>query len=281
MRLDRSTLRGELALMAFEEVANKEAIERIDQLAEAASHGARYVHARADVKIEELIPGVRARALGPPTIEQWPQMATQKTDDEEYWLRLKRMLNFSLERPGVRTLDAAAESTGLGPGPARSLVELMRNEYAHSLLRIVRTVDDTLNNTSVILFFETGTRRLLFPGDAQIENWSYALKDESTAELREGLDQVDLYKVGHHGSRNATPKSLVHLWQTGGRPVASIMSTKPKVHGETPETAVPQDKLIEALEGVGALHRTDTLPETASYLELTASTSDDQPFKAS
>ncbi len=82
----------------------------------------------------------------------------------------------------------------------------MRDEYAHSLLRIVRTVDDALNNTSVILLFEAGTRRLLFPGDAQIENWSYALKHEDTADLREGLDQVDLYKVGHHGSRNATPE---------------------------------------------------------------------------
>jgi hypothetical protein len=34
-----------------------------------------------------------------------------------------------------------------------------------------------MNNTSVILFFEVGSKKLLFPGDAQIENWSYALED--------------------------------------------------------------------------------------------------------
>ena len=49
----------------------------------------------------------------------------------------------------------------------------------NSLLRIVRILDDVLNNTSVILLFDVpGTKplRLLFPGDAQIENWEYAIK---------------------------------------------------------------------------------------------------------
>ncbi len=36
--------------MAFEEVANKEAIGRIDELADAASVGAAYVHTRARIK---------------------------------------------------------------------------------------------------------------------------------------------------------------------------------------------------------------------------------------
>jgi hypothetical protein len=30
-----------------------------------------------------------------------------------------------------------------------------------------------MNNTSTILFFETWREKLLFPGDAQIENWMY------------------------------------------------------------------------------------------------------------
>ena len=43
------------------------------------------------------------------------------------------------------------------------------------MLGIVRTLDQAMNNTSVILLFEVGNKKLLFPGDAQIENWSYAL----------------------------------------------------------------------------------------------------------
>ena len=68
-----------------------------------------------------------------------------------------------------------------------------------------------MNNTSVILLFEVGARPL-FPGDAQVENWSYALEDAPDHEAtRALLADVDLYKVGHHGSLNATPKKL--LWE--------------------------------------------------------------------
>ena len=38
-------------------------------------------------------------------------------------------------------------------------------------------MDKVLNNTSLILLFHIGETTLLFPGDAQIENWSYALFD--------------------------------------------------------------------------------------------------------
>lgn len=282
-KLDRRTVRGQTALLALEEVANKEAIERIDELADAASAGARYVHAGQDSGIEELVPGVRARIIGPPTVEQWPEVAGQREDDPEYWVsqrpRLERMLAFASERPGVRAVKAAAEETGLGPGAARWLVEQMRDQHAHSLLRIVRSLDDALNNTSVILVLEAGTRRLLFPGDAQIENWSYALTGEETEELRQGLDEVDLYKVGHHGSRNATPRSLVTMWEGSEQELVSMVSTMPGVHGsEEAETEVPRRSLAEALDRLGVLHRTDSLAPEDLYLEVTASTKDQQPF---
>ena len=55
------------------------------------------------------------------------------------------------------------------------------------------------------MLFEAGGEKLLFPGDAQIENWQYAL---SKPEVRALLKETTVYKVGHHGSRNATPKTL-------------------------------------------------------------------------
>ena len=96
------------------------------------------------------------------------------------------------------------------PGRDRWLVYRARNMQAEQLLQIVTELDDAMNNTSVILVFDMGGKRLLFPGDAQIENWQYALQNPANRQL---LASVNLYKVGHHGSRNATPKSLWKLFE--------------------------------------------------------------------
>ena len=78
------------------------------------------------------------------------------------------------------------------------------------MLAIVRSLDYALNNTSLILLFEIGGTRLLFPGDAQIENWSYALFDAPNhEEIQARLAGANFYKVGHHGSLNATPEDAV------------------------------------------------------------------------
>ena len=76
------------------------------------------------------------------------------------------------------------------------------------MLQIVRMLDKAMNNTSVILLFRVGKESQLFPGDAQLENWQYALSREPDRKLLSG---VNVYKVGHHGSLNATPKSLWSL----------------------------------------------------------------------
>lgn len=71
-------------------------------------------------------------------------------------------------------------------------------------------LDSDTNNTSLVLAFELpDTTLMLFPGDAQVGNWkswhkqTYAAGDRTwTAE--ELLNRVRFYKVGHHGSHNAT-----------------------------------------------------------------------------
>ena len=51
-----------------------------------------------------------------------------------------------------------------------------------------------MNNTSVILLIQACDRRLLFCGDAQIENWEYALTVglSSTTDLQLGVTHVEL-----------------------------------------------------------------------------------------
>jgi hypothetical protein len=58
--------------------------------------------------------------------------------------------------------------------------------------------DALLNNTSLILLFRVGKTSLLFPGDPQIENWSYALfAAPNRKEIRKQLAGARFYKVAH------------------------------------------------------------------------------------
>jgi hypothetical protein len=75
-------------------------------------------------------------------------------------------------------------------------------------------VGDT-NNTSLVLAFEWGQpgkgKVLLFPGDAQVGNW-LSWRDQTyeadgvTMKADDLLRRTILYKVGHHGSHNATAR---------------------------------------------------------------------------
>lgn len=67
-------------------------------------------------------------------------------------------------------------------------------------------LDKAVNGTSLMLLFQIGEAHLLFPGDAQWGTWKAALDDP---EVRNLLDKVTFYKVGHHGSHNATPTDFV------------------------------------------------------------------------
>jgi hypothetical protein len=108
-----------------------------------------------------------------------------------------------------------------------------------------------MNNTSVILLLEVGKHKMLLPGDAQIENWAYALSQPKWTRL---LKDVNLYKVGHHGSLNATPKPLWGLFRNKGVPgkkgrLASLCSTKAGKHGSvTSGTEVPRRLLVDELK---------------------------------
>jgi hypothetical protein len=280
-------IRAAVGRFALDQVSNKDAVDRLTRWGDETA--ASYVFAGSPSGIEELVPGVRVRVLGPPTLEQWPEVAGQREDDPEYWIQHRRRINRALgTKSGADALSEAAavppEERIAEPGPIRWLVERMRDQQVASLLRIVRTLDDALNNTSVILLLDVGEKRLLFPGDAQIENWSYALKATPEARSIRGLLRyTDLYKVGHHGSRNATPKSLFALWgfdPDPARPMAAMMSTLSGVHGESEATRVPRATLVTALERRMGLHSTDGLASSRDFVELQAPASGSEPFVA-
>jgi hypothetical protein len=303
------SLAADVRQIADDQISNAAAVAQLKKWA-AAGRGS-YLHYGLASGIEEVVPGVGVKVLGPPTIDQHPGVATQRqADANEFWviyrgivrgLRARDLGIGAKPRSDTGSLTGADgdEITAAGnggtrpaadespvpsgsvgpPGPVRWLTDRMARQQLNSLLRIVRTLDGVLNNTSVILLFEVRRSdgeitRLLFPGDAQIENWEYALKyAPDAAANRDALRQVDLYKVGHHGSRNATPRTLYNLWtetQARDRPLVAMMSTKPGVHGRSPSTFVPRKTLVAALDTRtgGRLYSSEILSGTRPFIEL-------------
>lgn len=273
---------GRLAQLAADQVPNPKAIAFLDELAQATG-GGEYLSAGDATRIEQLIPGIRVRTLGPPTVKQFGAILGQRADDpDEFWLaQLGEIRGLT---PAQLDMSRRAKPPDVEPGPVAWLVRQLTDQHAGSLLRIVRTVDDALNNTSLILLIEAGDKRLLFPGDAQIENWSWALSAApDAAATRRLLAGVDLYKVGHHGSRNATPRqSLFDLWSKttpAQHPMVALMSTAAGVHGRSDETAVPRSTLVEALSRRMTLVSTDAFDKRTLFTVVTAPCSGGQPFR--
>ncbi|WP_330250168.1 hypothetical protein OG874_28440 [Nocardia sp. NBC_00565] len=82
------------------------------------------------------------------------------------------------------------------------------------LLRAASILENAVNNTSVFFVLDISGTRLLFPGDAQQGAWEHVLADTKNVAL---VSDLSLYKVGHHGSHNATPRRFIETdWQTNG-----------------------------------------------------------------
>ncbi|MGW9586087.1 hypothetical protein [Microbacterium sp. NPDC055455] len=264
-------LDDEVRTAAEDQLKNAEAVALLDELSRDGR--GRYLHAGMESGMEALIPGLRATVLGPPTVDQDPRVAKQREDDPEYWLTA---LDASLRMVGAAADAGTPAPMTHGPGPVRWLIDRLADQRTASAARLVRDLDDALNNTSLILLLEIGGLSLLFPGDAQIENWRHTL-DQLPGEprLRERLARIDLYKVGHHGSRNATPRSLHALWKDRADSLprlAAVMSTRQGVHGKG-DNAVPQTHLVTALQEVADLYSTDDLVGGEEYVELVSEVS--------
>ena len=216
-----------------------------------------YVFSGTRSGLASALPGVAIDVLGPPTVEQHAKIKSYAEESTDYWSFQANALRMAAGGNRSKSVLFPRHVRSRGPNfpvDARWLIYRARTVQGEQLLQIVRMLDGVMNNTSVILIFGVGSKRLLFPGDAQVENWDYALtvKRDRYEELLKG---VNLYKVGHHGSLNATPKRLWNLFRnrstskTSPRRLQSLMSTLGDVHGhEERSTEVPRSTLVSALK---------------------------------
>ncbi len=261
----------ELLAAAATQSSNALAASRLRRMAQNID--ARYLHATPEPLNLRALPGVTINVLGPPTYRQLPAAKKQASDyKDQYWLQQMAFLEDALGVAGLTSrnaktvaraaLDAKAADAIIGP--QRWLIAKMQDRHEQALARIVEGIDNALNNTSLILQLQVGTRKMLLPGDAQGENWSWALNYAPAPQRRAWrnlLSNIDLYKVGHHGSRNATPKDLYQLWVGQQRKLVSLVSTDPDKFPGKPgrATEVPRTTLLTALRKVGPVQRTDQL----------------------
>ena len=264
---------NQLSFLGQDNLKNPSAVRNLMSMAKKAK--AYYVN--AGMKLNGLLPGVKITVLGPPTLKQSDKIRKQRSKDpSEFWQFRNFWASQSLAAAGNAARQDAAPLFPGAPGVQESdhppnvrwFIKQARQMHTSQVLELVRDLDTVMNNTSVILLFEIGDRKLLFPGDAQIENWSFALQND---EWKQKLADVNLYKVGHHGSLNATPKSLWGLFHRKGREDApdrlqTLCSTKKGKHGNAQAgTEVPRRVLVADLEKDSAFVTTEKYKKTIHH----------------
>ena len=259
-------------------LANRSAIENLIGMSRREGARAFYVYYGSRSGLEEVLPGVKTYVLGPPTLEQLPKVRSMADTSPEYWELQAAAGNRAFATSGAVLFPEAPlhPQEGNPPPHMRWFIRHMQAVRSEQLLGIVRELDDYLNNTSLILLFKVGGQKFLFPGDAQIENWSYALFDapnsaQNSARTRRLLSEVNLYKVGHHGSLNATPRTLWNYFanrstedKTGRlQTLVSTMTGNPHGH-EDRNTEVPRRTLVKALKNESVYYTTEA-PDTGTH----------------
>ena len=199
--------------------------------------------------------GLTAQILGPP--HDLALVAQMNGKNEQYLADSDP----SVSKPVV-PFDKTFQTT------ARHYPALAFRQYSHDeieravtqsqpdlLAAKARQADNTLNNQSLVVLFTFNGKHLLFAGDAQWGNWEnflYGGKIGSTghialtAQSQSILASLDFYKVGHHGSTNATPKDALNAMREG---CVAMCSTQPGCYGKASSgTEVPRIPLLEAIE---------------------------------
>lgn len=193
----------------------------------------------------DVLPGVRVHVLGPARDPDFIEELDPEDDGETYRaLALRAAMaggaaGATIPPPfGDEWHVAPAE-----PGFQLDGSEIERmNDLATSAdaLLAAHKLDDMINSTSLVLVLQIGKARLLLPGDAEWGTWKRILDDPDARALLRG---ASFLKVGHHGSHNATSKTLVEQVLPQGIP--AMVSTQ---EGKgTYRNNIPLTEMLDAL----------------------------------
>jgi hypothetical protein len=261
-----------LEKLAVNNITNPDAVKNLQTMGKKPPRFLQY-GSPSGLENPKLLPGVKVQVLGPPTLKEQNIKKYAKNSDE-YWISCKfwGLQESASSLSGNSNLFSGQPHYGKRSQPFQTRWFTQHADAAlkNNVLGIVTALDSFLNNTSLILLFEVNGKKFLFPGDAQLENWSWALSQSGIKNL---LKDVALYKVGHHGSRNATPKELWNVFdkrKTNGKSGAlkTMLSTTAGVYGRTEEGKVPATNLLKVLKKESQLSNTQDLKQKRGPIVL-------------
>jgi competence protein ComEC len=149
-----------------------------------------------------------------------------------------RFLELAEHEPGGRLVPVrAGDRIALGAGTSLTFLYPSEADAARPLL------DDDINNASAVAILESGDFSALLTGDAKAAVEALLL-------ARGLLGEVDVLKVGHHGSRYSTSDALLAVL----RPHLALISS-----GAGNRFGHPHDEALARLAAIPGLqiHRTD------------------------
>lgn len=164
--------------------------------------------------------GLKASILGPPTD---PALIRTMSNSSQEYLALAEYAASGSVAPFAKGFNVPPEqydSEVFASVDRNTLQERIKSVQPDLLVAAAVEADRYLNNQSLVVLFTFKGKSLLFAGDAQWGNWANflygsATSDTLTKDSAALLAKLDFYKVGHHGSRNATPKAALQAMRDG------------------------------------------------------------------
>lgn len=191
------------------------------------------------------LPGVTVHVLGPTRDPAALSEGDPSRDGESY-----RALALLEAGAGGRPVDAPFPAVWRAPKDAKGGLRQDEVTRLRGLARAVdplfaaQALDDMINATSLVLVLQIGRARLLLPGDAEWGTWKRILADDRARALLKG---TTFLKVGHHGSHNGTPKTLVEdVLKPGTKGMISTQEGPGSFRNH-----IPLPDLLRALEAHG------------------------------
>ena len=164
------------------------------------------------------LPGASVHVLGPSRDPD--QLKRMDPPTSARWLAMQQALDAepasdSVDRPAAPLFDETYSVTSdqvsheIGTELASTLATLNLQaliDEAGELLAAASILERSVNNTSIFFVLDVNGTRLVFVGDSQQGAWEHVLQDPAARAL---VSDPAFYKIGHHGSHNATPRDYV------------------------------------------------------------------------
>jgi len=202
------------------------------------------------------LPGVKVHVLGP---SRDPEVIRDMNPPKHHsYLRAAAQEEELQGKPLRPFRDAWALSAEryreLGFTPiAGADIGHLKNMSKTDAFALAASLESSVNGTSLMLMFEVGSAFLLFPGDAQWGTWDAAIRESGDL-----LEKTTFYKVGHHGSHNATPTDFVDLLGDTPALAAAMVCTRAKVK----DWDIPRGPLLTRLRKITNVARSDETRDT-------------------